>query len=143
LDAHILASKSNTGLEGKVGFRFVKAGGVWVELDYLPATPNEVKAQVTKAKADKHRITAPPTVPEVRRDLNLTRSSDADTERRRVLLAAIGRCGNAGMERAAMRLLPGLHRGSDLNRALEDLEGAGQVEPCDDDRFRLITGEKP
>lgn len=36
-------------LEGREGLQFQKAGGVWRELDYLPATPSQVKAETDKA----------------------------------------------------------------------------------------------
>jgi len=140
LDAHVLVTKTNTGLEGRVGFRFCKAGGVWVELDYLPATPGEIKTQVAKAKADKHRTTPVPTAGEVRKDLNLTKASDVDTERRRVLLAAIGRHGSSGMDIDPMRKLPLLGRFADLNRTLTDLEGAELIELASPDHWRLVTG---
>jgi hypothetical protein len=140
LDAHVLVTKSNTGLEGRVGFRFVKAGGVWVELDYLPATPGEIKAQVVKAKSDRHRTTAVPTTVEARKDLNLTKAADVESERRRVLLAAITRCGGSGMQEAAMRKLPGLGRLTDLGTALAELCTAGLVERHGEEHWRIVTG---
>jgi len=140
LDAHVLVTKSNTGMEGRQGFQFSKPGGVWTELGYLPATPGEIKATVIKAKADKHRTAPAPTAPEAARDLNLAKAGDADAARRVALTAAITRHGQIGMARDQMRLVMGAGRAALITGALRELVKQGLIESCGDDRWRLITG---
>lgn len=137
LDAHVLVSKSNTGLEGRQGFRFSKAGGVWSELDYLPATPSEIKHEVAKATKDKHRITTP-TPPEVARDLNLAKAGDAEAARRVALLAALTRHGMLGMDVPAMRAVRGTGRTAGIRKTLTELARAGLAENVAGDRWRII-----
>lgn len=139
LDAHILVSKArNTGLEGRQGFRFSKPGGVWHELDYLPATPNAAKAELEKAKKDKHRSSVP-TLPEVTAELNAARAGDAEASRRVCLLNELRRYGMLGADLATMKMAKGIGRSSNAGRLAQDLENAGLVEKIAGPRWRVIA----
>lgn len=139
-DSHALVGKARwTGLEGKVGMRFHKPGGVWKELDYLPATPGEIKAAAESDKRDQHR-TAPRSVPEVRADLNAARSGDAAASRRHEILEAIRRHGMIGMHVTEIRKIRGAGRGPAVHQALQELERAGSVERITGNKWRAATG---
>lgn len=139
LDAHVHVSKSNVGLEGRVGFRFHKSGGVWEELGYIPTTPSQVKAEVEKAKRDKHRAGPPPTPEQSRQDLNATASSNAELVHRGNLLAAIRRAGPEGLMPAQIRGLRGAGRGIAVTASLQELERHGSIERTADGAWRAVT----
>jgi KaiC/GvpD/RAD55 family RecA-like ATPase len=133
LDAHVLASKTNTGLEGREGFRFCKAGGQWQELDYLPATPSRVKADVEADKRDRHRRTPPRTIVQVRADLNEAAAGSVAAQRRATVLEAITRAGVAG---AAETELRAAGRVASVRRVLAELAGADLIERAGE-RWRI------
>jgi KaiC/GvpD/RAD55 family RecA-like ATPase len=138
LDGHDLISKArHTGLEGKIGVRFSKPGGVWSELDYLPATPGQVKEKVARDKKDKHRVTVQ-TPDDVRKEINASRADEADADRRVDLLAAVRRAGPAGLLPGEMRQGRGLGRQHVALRLLQELQRAGQIERVGD-RWRAIV----
>lgn len=139
LDAHILVPKArNTGLEGREGFKFSKPGGVWHELDYLPATPGSVKAAHEAEKKDKHRSAPARSIAEVRDELNMSRRDDSDTARRVAVLAAIKRTGAYGMTGTEIRGARAAGRGGG-GRVLQELESAGLIEKMSADRWRVIA----
>lgn len=139
LDARWNIAKSrHVGREGKVGSRFTKAGGVWSELDYIPAHPLAVKAEVEKQKKDKNRTEAAEGPIAVRKALNLSASGDASALRRAALLEAITDGGMFGLEQHLMRNVRGSARGGQLARDLQDLERAGVIERATGGRWRGI-----
>lgn len=128
LDGHALVAKArNTGLEGREGVRFHKAGGWIEELPYVPATPLEIRAQVERAKKDKTRI-EPVTPASAREDLNATRADDAAGRRRAAIREALARHGALGMPIQQIRQIPGAGRGPLVNQALQELERQGLCE---------------
>lgn len=137
LKARALVGKTNGGGEGQVGMEFQKAGGVWSELDHLPATPNEGKAKLAEEKKNKHRPTVP-TLSEVTGDINTARASDAATGRRGTLVEHIKRHGALGMDFAAMRKLS-LGRSPDVQQALQELERSATIEKTPAGRWRMVT----
>jgi len=142
LDAHGMVGKArHTGEEGTEGMAFSKPGGQWFELDYLPATPGEVTAEVAKAKKDKHRAGAPPELPQARADLNAARSGNADAARRIALLEAIRRHGAMGMETKHVKDVRGVGRGTAPQQALQDLERQGLIERINN-RWRATPREE-
>lgn len=139
LDARAHVAKSRwAGGEGQVGMRFSKPGGVWTELDYLPAHPIATKAHVERAKKDKHRTEPAPSMDEARRELNVAAAGDADAARRVRILDAIGRHGMLGMDQNEMRKLPGTGRMPQVHEALQELARVGTVERAPNGRWRLI-----
>ncbi len=139
LDSIVHCGKArNTGREGPTGFRFGKPGGTWTELDYLPANPMAIKAEVERAKRDKHRVGPTPTAKETQRDLNAARAGDADASRRASIMEAIARHGALGMDIMAIRALPGAGRGMAVQGALNDLERMRQVERTPAGRWRAV-----
>jgi hypothetical protein len=129
LDSHVLATKCrHTGREGRMGYLFKKAGGVWVARDYLPATPSQVKAEIDKAKRDKHRVTPPPSVPQARADVNAAQAGDAAAMRRVKMLESVTRHGMLGIELIELRKVYGVGRGAMFMQALQELERAGSCE---------------
>jgi len=141
LDSHVLCSKSNVGLEGREGFSFAKAGGVWGELDYLPATPSQVKAEADKDKRDKHRAGPARSPVEVRSDINAAKAGDAAALRRAAILAAIRRHGMLGMELRAVRQIHGAGRGPAVVQALNELEATQLIERVGHNKWRAILGQ--
>lgn len=140
LDGHALLPKCrNTGLEGRVGLRFRKAGGQWSELDYLPATPLQVKAVQEKESRDKHRASPPSSTAQARADLNAARAGDAAAMRRHYVLEAIRRHGALGMTSSQLRKIPGTGRGPLLNQAVQELAHAGAIERIGNDTWRILT----
>lgn len=137
LDGHALIGKArNTGLEGREGTRFHKAGGWWEELAYVPATPVEVKAQVERDRRDKTRIIT--STPEsARADLNTARSDDAAARRRGYIREAIARHGMMGLSISDIRKIPGAGRGPLVNLALQELERQGSVERVATNHWRI------
>lgn len=140
LDAHALVPKArNTGKVGRVGMRLRKsAGGRWSELDSLPSTPSQVKAEIEKAKRDKHRVGPPPTPAQARADLNAVIEGDAAATRRVKALEAITRHGALGIEITELRKVYGVGRGAVFQQTLHELLRAGAVERVDT-RVRRLT----
>ena len=132
-----LAKLRHTGMEGKIGFEFWKPGGQWRELDYLPATPTEVKARVTAAKKDKHTVeTVTPSA--ARSDLNAAKEGDAAAAARVQLMNALTRHGAIGMAMVDIRKLPGVGRGAAVMQRLQELERSGSAERATGNRWRII-----
>lgn len=129
-----------TGLEGQVGTKYVKRGGVWVELGHLPPTPIEVEAEVKAQKADKHRTEPPMDRAEARKALAVEAAGDAAAKRRAILLAAIRERGMFGLEEHAMKSIPGAGRGLALSQDLQELARSGAVEraPGSDRRWKAV-----
>lgn len=129
LDSHVLATKCrHTGLEGRMGYRFKKPGGVWIPLDYLPATPSQVKVEIERAKKDKSRAAPPPSVPQARADINSAAAGDAAAMRRVKILEAVTRHGMLGIEVNELRKIHGVGRGAAFHQSLQELERAGSCE---------------
>lgn len=138
LDAHVLVPKARgTGREGREGFRFCKPGGVWKELDYLPATPTEIAAETKRAKKDKTRI-EPPTKQSTRAELNLSRSGDADNERKNRVRGALARAGMIGLTVKELRKVPGTGRAQRLQQTLQELERAAEIEKLTTGKWRIV-----
>lgn len=136
LDAHVLVTKSNTGLEGRVGFKFQKAGGQWQELNHLPATPVEVKAEGDKEKADKRRSAPPRTPVEIRSDLNRNKAADAATQTARDLYAVIVKAGTGGIAIDARSIFGGSLRAGAIRQALVDMQSKKLIVRVDGIRWR-------
>lgn len=129
LDAHALFTKCrHTGLEGREGFRFGKPGGVWDELDYLPATPAQEKAAIESDKRDKTRVAPPRSPREARADVNAQAAGDAATQRRSRILAVVRNYGMLGIELNDLRKSPGVGRGAMFSSAVQELERTGSLE---------------
>lgn len=138
LDSHVLVSKArNTGLEGRVGFKFIKAGGQWQELAHLPPTPNEVNAEVAKAKKDKARIDQP-TPKSTRADLNFGRAGEANNERQRAILAALTRAGMIGLGTRELRKVKGCGSLKRMRISLDDLTKRGDAVEMGKGRWRVV-----
>lgn len=118
-----------TGLEGQVGTRYIKRGGVWVELGHLPPTPQAVDREEAAQKKDApHRTEPPQSKPEIRKALNVEAAGDAAAKRRAKLLAAIRDGGMFGLEEHSMKNIPGVGRGLALQQDLQELAKSGAVE---------------
>lgn len=129
LDGRMMITKArHTGLEGQVGWEFHKPGGVHREKAHLPPTPSEVKAEIEKAKKDKHRVAPPPSPAQSRQDLNAARAGDAAAMRRVKMLEVITRHGMLGIEVNELRKVPGVGRGAMFHQSLQELERASSVE---------------
>lgn len=139
LDSHVLATKCrHTGREGRMGFRFLKPGGRWVALDYMPATPSQIKGEIDRAKKDKHRAVPAPSVPQARADINAANAGDAAAMRRVKMLESVTRHGALGIELVELRKVYGVGRGAMFQQALQELERAGSLERIGT-RARVIT----
>lgn len=139
LDGRTMITKArHTGLEGQIGWQFHKPGGVHREMTHLPPTPTEVKADIEKAKKDKHRVSPPPTPAQSRQDLNAARAGDAAAMRRVKMLEVITRHGMIGIEVNELRKVPGVGRGAVFHQSLQELERAGSVERYSN-RVRMIA----
>lgn len=139
LDAHVHVAKARaTGREGREGFRFSKPGGVWGELDYLPATPSEIAADVKKAKKDKSR-TSEPTKATSRAELNVARAADAGAERRARILVALRTAGAIGLGTKELRKFPGTGRTQRMQESLQTLEREGAIEKTTQGKWRIIN----
>jgi KaiC/GvpD/RAD55 family RecA-like ATPase len=140
LDSHVLFTKCrHTGLEGRRGYRFFKPGGRWRELDYLPATPTQVKVDGEKAKKDKHRVGPAPSDAQVRDDLNAARAGDAAAMRRAKMLEVVTRHGLMGIDLQELRKVHGVGRGPVFHQALQELERTGSLER-QGTKVRVIVG---
>jgi KaiC/GvpD/RAD55 family RecA-like ATPase len=129
LDSHVLLTKCrHTGLEGRTGYKFSKPGGRWRELEYLPATPTQIKVDTEKAKKDKHRSGPPPSDSQIRDDLNAARAGDAAAMRRAKMLEVVTRHGMLGIDLQELRRVHGVGRGPVFHQALQELERAGSLE---------------
>jgi KaiC/GvpD/RAD55 family RecA-like ATPase len=140
LDAHVLVSKARgTGREGREGFRFHKAGGVWQALDQLPPTPIEIDAKLKEAKRDKSRANTP-TKEIIREELAVIGRDDADADRRRKVIYALREVGAYGMTVKDFYKKSGVGRGPILQQTLQELERSGDVERLiGSGRWRIIT----
>lgn len=137
LDGHALIAKArNTGLEGREGMRFHKAGGWWEELPYVPATPVEIREQVERTKRDKTRL-EPATPASARADLNTARADDAAGARRRYIREALARHGMLGMDVSEIRKIPGAGRGPLVMQSLQELERQGSIERTSANHWRI------
>lgn len=138
LDAHILISKARgTGLEGKVGGRFIKAGGQWKELEYLPATPGEVTSEVKKAKKDKHRV-EPVDTKTTRADLNFARAAKANADRQEALRQTLSFAGHFGAGTRELRKTRGCGNLKKMRESLDELIRQGIVEQMSEGRWRIV-----
>lgn len=142
LDAHALVSKARaTGREGRQGMRFHKPGGVWSELDYLPATPGEIAVEHKKAKKDKNRI-EPPTKAGTKSELNFARSTDANAERATRVRGALARAGMIGLSQKELRKVPGTGAAQRLSQTLQELERAGEIVKLTTGKWRIQPGAR-
>lgn len=133
LDVHVNVSKArHTGAEGRTGARYHKAGGVWEELDHLPATPVEIKAEVKKRKrrkpAEDGTPKAEPTPTAARADINAERAEEAASARRAAVIAALRAAGAEGMGGRDLRRVRGSGSPTRLQATLRELEAAGRVQ---------------
>lgn len=139
LDARWNVAKSrHVGREGKVGARFSKPGGVWSELDYIPAHPLAAKAEEAKQKKDRNRTEKVQSLEEIRKDLNATAASDAAGVRRVAVLDAIGRAGAGGLDSGSLRSVRGCGRLWELQQALQELERGGAICKTPEGRWRVV-----
>jgi len=139
LHSHALITKArHTGLEGREGYIFKKAGGVWVAMDHLPPTPSAVKSEIDKAKRDKHRILPAPTPAQARADLDDAAAGDAAAMRRVKMLEAVVRHGALGIELVELRKVYGVGRGAVFQQTLQELLRAGSAEKYQT-RVRMIA----
>lgn len=139
LDCHALITKArNTGQEGREGMRFSKPGGVWTELGHLPATPNEIRAEVARAAKDKNRIT-PATAESVKADITSTKIDTATDALRKRIVEALRRHGMIGMTSRELRSVPGAGAGERKTRMLQELERSGTIERFGE-KWRLAAG---
>lgn len=129
LDAHWNVTKArHTGAEGRTGARYCKEGGVWVELDHLPATPIEVKAEVKRRKRRKADDGAGEATPRAaREDLNGSRAELAASARRVALLEALRAAGDRGLGGRDVRRVKGSGSAHRAHATLVELAAAGRV----------------
>jgi len=140
LDVHALFTKCrHTGLEGREGFQFSKPGGQWFELDHLPATPSEIKAEGAREKREKHRVAPPRNTEQIRVDLNASRAGDAAAMRRAKILEAVRRHGALGIAYHDLRRQPGVGKGALFAHELQELVRTGSVERTSSNRVRMIA----
>lgn len=138
LDSHVLVSKArNTGLEGRVGFVFKKAGGQWHELAHLPPTPGEVAAEVTKAKKDKARIDQP-TPKSTRSDLNFAKAAESNSERQRAIVIALQKAGMIGLGARELRKVRGCGNPKRTKATLDEMVTKGDVVEMGKGRWRIV-----
>lgn len=129
LDAHWNITKArHTGAEGRTGARYCKEGGVWIELDHLPATPIEVKAEVKRRKRRKADDGAGEATPRAaREDLNGSRAELAASSRRVALLEALRAAGDRGLGGRDVRRVKGSGSAHRAHATLVELAAAGRV----------------
>lgn len=140
LDGHALVAKArNTGIEGRIGMRFRKAGGVWSELDYLPATPAQERAAIEADKKDKHRAGPPRAPAQARADINAARAGDAAAGRRARIMQVVTRHGMIGIDYFQLRKQPGVGTGALFAQAVQELLRAGTIERLSNQRLRAVT----
>ena len=112
-----------TGGEGPVGARYTKAGGVWTELDHLPATPLEVDAEVKRAK----RGGTPAAPSEARVALNVSRSTASADKRREAIIGALRAAGAAGLVARELRRVRGAGSAARQRETLDELAKIGRA----------------
>lgn len=118
----------HSGFEGRTGARYHKEGGVWVELDHLPATPLEVKAEVKKRKKRKNGDDGEATPRAAREELNLGRADQAASARRAALVEALRNAGAHGLGGRDVRKVKGSGSAHRAHATLVELATAGRVQ---------------
>lgn len=140
LDAHVLISKArNSGREGRVGFTFSKPGGYWTELDHLPPTPSEVKAELAKQKKSGSIGSGDASPAKARGDLNAMRAGEANAKRERALLSALQKAGLFGLGMRELRQVRGCGNQKRTNASLLELARRGDVEEMTKGKWRIIN----
>jgi KaiC/GvpD/RAD55 family RecA-like ATPase len=138
LDSHVLVTKArNSGREGRVGFTFGKPGGFWTELDHLPPTPSEVKAEAAKQKKTGTTIDAGSPI-KARADLNEARAAEANAKRERALLGALMKAGLFGLGMRELRAVRGCGNQKRTVASLQELAKRGDVEEMVKGKWRVI-----
>lgn len=142
LDVHANITKArHSGLEGRTGFRYHKAGGSWEELDHLPATPVEVKAEVKRRKrrkpAEDGTPKAEPTPTAARADINRDRAEEAASARRAAVIDALRAAGAAGMGGRDLRRVKNAGAPRRLRDTLGELEAGHRVR-ADGGRYYFV-----
>lgn len=129
LDAHWNVTKArHTGAEGRTGARYCKEGGVWIELDHLPATPLEVKAEVRRRKRRKAGEDAGEATPRAARaEINGSRAELAASARRVALLDALRAAGDRGLGGRDVRRVKGSGSAHRAHATLVELATSGRV----------------
>ena len=129
LDAHWNVTKArHTGAEGRTGARYSKAGGVWIELDHLPATPTEVKAEVKRRKRRKADDGGGEATPRAaREEINGTRAELAASARRVALIEALRAAGDRGLGGRDVRKVKGSGSAHRAHATLVELATAGRA----------------
>lgn len=135
----LLAKARWTGREGQIGTTYSKPGGVWGETDFLPPTPAEVKSAEEAEKKDTHRTAPARSAHEIRAGMATTRADNADAQRRARMLAIISERGHFGIEEHVLRSLPGVGRGAQVGRSLQELERGGAIQRTPDGRWRQVV----
>jgi hypothetical protein len=136
LDAHVLVTKArNTGLEGRIGFTFQKAGGSWQELNYLPASPGEVTKEVAARKRDKSRV-EPAEPKSTRAELNASKENQARYQRAAILEREFLKVGFRGLHYEQVRRII---TGREWSDAIAILVGRGAIEVIDASRWRITA----
>lgn len=140
LDAHQLISKTRwSGREGKIGARYHKPGGVWEELDHLPATPVEIRAEVKKRKRRKKEDGEAEATPSAtREELNAARAEEAASARRAAVIDALRSARDSGLLVRDLRKVPRTGSARRLQTTLDELRGVGRVLQTEDGRWRFV-----
>jgi hypothetical protein len=135
--AHVAKARNN-GEEGDEGVEFLKSGGVWSQLDHIPPTPSEVKAETEKDKKEKRPGPAR-SQEQVRADLNVAKAGDADALRNAKIVQVVSRYGALGMDQEALRNTLGVGRGHAYKRSIQELLRAGTLEHHPPNKWRVVT----
>jgi KaiC/GvpD/RAD55 family RecA-like ATPase len=130
LDAHVLVTKArNTGKEGRQGYRFNKPGGVWKELDYLPATPGEIEVKHKQASGRaKKEKNDPPTKASVRAEINVERADQENHNRKNRIVGTLKGAGIHGMQLGKLKTSAGVGKGLAFDSSLQELVRSGDIE---------------
>lgn len=128
LDAHWNVTKArHTGAEGRTGARYHKEGGFWQELDHLPATPLEVKAEVKRRRRRKADDGAGEATPRAaREEINGSRAELAASARRVALVEALRAAGANGLGGRDIRRVKGSGSAHRAHATLVELAAAGR-----------------